>query len=101
MLHLGLTSMPIAQFPEIRPSGNLRGKKGEPVLKTVELELRKSIPPASDLDESVKPRNHYWGWTSRFSGGGFKCCSLAHEPEHGLPPALTMSNTNPCEHRAK
>lgn len=39
------TSMAIAQFPEIRPSGNLRGKKGEPVLKIVELELWQSLPP--------------------------------------------------------
>lgn len=92
MLHLGLTSMAMAQSPEIRPSGNLRGKKGEPVLKTVELEFSKSIPPNSDLDESVKSRNHYWGWSSKFSGGEFKCCSLAHGPEHGL---------SPCPHHVK
>lgn len=44
MLYLGLTSMQAAQFPEIRPSGNLRGETGEWMLEPAEPELWWPLP---------------------------------------------------------
>lgn len=44
ILYLGLASMEAAQFPEIKPSGNLRCKTREWVLEPAEPELHQSLP---------------------------------------------------------
>jgi len=44
MLSLGLTSMQAAQFPEIRPSGTLRGETGGWILEPAEPELWQPCP---------------------------------------------------------
>lgn len=45
MLYLGLISKVVALLPEKRPSGTFTERIGELMLKTIELELWKSLPP--------------------------------------------------------